>query len=457
MAKRSSPARKQTGRKAKAPTRKASRAGASTALALSRGEKAVSRGLPPWPVVDDAVVRAVTKVLKTQPLNAVTGGIQERFEKQFSKYHGRRYAVMTNGGTSALQLALAACGIRAGDEVITTPYSWGASTGCILLRNAIPVFADIDTETLCLDPSKIEERITGRTKAILVVHIYGMPADMPAIQKVARQHELAVIEDCSQAAGAKCRGKLVGAWSDAGAFSLQASKNLVAGEGGIVVLNSRDAYERALLAGVHPVRMKAEIRNHELQRYIDSLGPNFRPHPLAAAMASSQLGRLAGWVREKNRSFAHLFRRVGHILEPHGAEYIRQHKGTVHGYHMASLKVVHPELREIPRRLIARALAAEGMPVGGYVDTPIPLRTRFADLRFHGRGCPWTCRHAKRLPDYVAGRWPVVEEICREGEIILHGNHYVYDTKLMDQYAAAIEKLVANLGDLRTRAERADR
>lgn len=425
-----------------------------SALALFGGNKAVSRARPPWPLVDDKVVRAVTKALRTEPLNTVSGGVRAEFEKRFAKYHGRRYALMVNGGTAALHLALAGCGVQPGDEVITTPYSWGASTGCILHHNAVPVFADVDPETLCLDPTKIEERITERTKVILPVHIFGMPADMTPILKIARQHGLAVVEDCSQAAGAKYRGKLVGTFGDAGAFSLQASKNLVAVEGGILITHHRDVFERALLLGSHPIRMRVDVRDAERKRYIDSLGFNFRPHLLGAAMANAQLGQLAGWIRDKNRNFAHLFRRVAGILEPHGAEFIRQHKGTVHGYHMASLKVVHPELRGIPRRIIAQALAAEGMPVGGYVGTPIPLRASFRDLFFYGRGCPWTCRHAFRLPDYAPGSWPVAEQLCRDGEIILHGNHYVHDPKLMDQYAAAIEKLVKGLDKLRARAER---
>jgi len=439
-------------RRARTTTRRA--ASGTGGLALLRGPKAVTRKPPPWPLVDAKVVRAVTAVLKNEELCSLTGGSPGEFEKRFAKYHGRKYALMVNGGTAALQLALAGCGVEPGDEVITSPYSWGATTGCILHHNAIPVFVDIDPETLNLDPAKLERRITDRTKAILPVHIYGLPADMAAIMKVANKHGVMVVEDCSQAAGAKMRSKLVGSLGHVGAFSLQASKNLTGGEGGILVTNERAVYERALAHGTHPVRQHAELKDAELKRYIDSLGFNFRPHPLAAAMANAQLPLLAGWVREKNRNFERLFKRLEGIVEPHGAEFMRAHKSVVHGYHMVSFRIAHPELAAVPRAVIADALRAEGMNVGGYVGTPIPLRPRFRDLVFYGRGCPWTCRHTQRLPDYSAGNWPVAERVCGEGELLLYGNHYVYDPKLMDQYATAFEKLVAKLDALRGYAEK---
>ena len=425
-----------------------------TRLALFGGAKAVTGAPPPWPTIDEGAVKAVVQALKDERLGSVVGGTAGEFEKSFAKYHGRKYALMANGGTAALQLALAGCGIEPGDEVITTPYSWGASAGCILHQNAVPIFADIHPETLCLDPSRIEERITERTKAILPVHIYGMPADMAPIQKVARKHDLAVIEDCSQAAGAKYRSKLVGTWSTAGAFSLQASKNLVALEGGILITNDRRLYQRAMLFGCHPVRLNAELHDPALKPYIDSLGFNFRPHPLGAALAKAQLPLLSGWIAEKNRNFARLFARLNGTAEPHGAEFARQHKGILHGYHKVALKITHPELSELRRSVVREALQAEGVPVGGYVGVPIPLRPRFRDLFFYGRGCPWTCRHASRLPDYAAGSWPVAERLCREGELIIHRNHYAYSPTLMDQYATAFEKLLDDLPRLHAYAAR---
>ncbi|MFW6164023.1 MAG: DegT/DnrJ/EryC1/StrS family aminotransferase [Planctomycetota bacterium] len=423
-------------------------------LALKRGPKAVTGTPPPWPVIDETVVRAVSKALETEPLSALRDGTPGAFEKRFAKYHHRRYALMTNSGTAALQLALAGCGLEPGDEVITTPYTWGGTIGAILHHNAVPVFADIDPETLCLDPEAIRGRISKRTRAILPVHIFGMPADMATIVSIAREHGLKVVEDCSQAAGAQYRSKLVGRWGDVGAFSLQASKNLTAGEGGILITSDREIYDRALALGTHPVRIEDEVYHSQYKRYADGLNFNFRPHPLAAAIAGAQLSKLAGWVREKNRNFRRLFDRVEGIVEPHGAAFRREHKGLVHGYHRVSLKFVHPDLAGLPHSVLLKALRAEGMDVGGYVETPVPLRRRFRDLRFYGRGCPWTCRHALRLPDYSPGNWPVAEALCSDGEIILQGNHYEYDEALMDQYATAFEKLAKYADKLKTYAAR---
>ena len=440
-----------TGR-ARGSKRPKSKAGGK--LALFGGSKAVAGGVGPWPAVDAAAIRAVTEALRNESLSPLIEGLPKQFEQQFARYHGRKYALMVNSGTAALHLALVGCDIRPGDEVITTPYTWGATTGCILHHNAIPVFADIDPETLCLDPTKIEERITSRTRAILPAHIFGMPAYMAAIMKIARKHGLAVVEDASQAAGARYRGKLAGALGHVGAFSLQASKNLTAGEGGILITNEFATYERALLFGAHPVRMNAEVRKADLRAYIDSLGFTYRPHPLGAAIARAQLPHLAAWTRDKNRNFTRLFRKIKGIAEPHGADFFRRHPKCLHGYHMVSFKIVHPDLEQVPPPLVVEALRREGMSVGGYVGTPIPLRPRFRDLLFYGRGCPWTCRHTHRLPDYTPGSWPVAEALCRRGEIILFGNHYKPDPTLMGQYAIAFQKLADNAERLLERAEK---
>jgi len=423
-------------------------------LALLHGKKVVTRKPPRWPLIDSEVTRAVAAALKNESLSPLTGGLPAKLEKSFARFHKAKHAIMVNGGTAALHLALAACGVEPGDEVITSPYSWGATTGCILHQNAIPVFADIHPETLCLDPRRIEQWVGPRTRAIVVVHIYGMPADMGAIMQVARKHDLAVVEDCAQATGARLRGRLVGTFGHVGAFSLQASKNLTAGEGGIFLTNDPSIYQRALLFGTHPVRMHAELKDKNLLPYIDSLGFNFRPHPLGAAIALAQLKHLNTWVRNKTRNFNHLFRQTAGIAELHGAEFIRKNKGTVHGFHMVPVKIVHPELRQLPRSAIVEALRREGVPVGGYVGTPIPLRPRFRDLLFYGRGCPWTCRHSLRLPNYSPGNWPVAERLCEKGEVLIYGNHYRLDLKLMDQYAAAFHKLAENVEALRRYAAR---
>ena len=169
------------------------------AAALLGGSPAVSAEAPPWPLVDRETLAEITRVITEETLCPVGAeGTQGEFERSFAEMHGRKYGLAVNGGTAALMLALHGAGVQPGDEVIASPFTWGASVSCILQNLAIPIFADIDPNTFTLEPASIESRITPRTNAIVVVHIFGFPADMTRIMEVAERHGLAVIEDCAQ-------------------------------------------------------------------------------------------------------------------------------------------------------------------------------------------------------------------------------------------------------------------
>jgi len=167
--------------------------------ALLGGPKAVTTPLPVWPQVDSGVIEAVTRVMTTEPLCPVGNtGIQGEFETQFRELHGRRFALATNGGTAALMLSVHGSGALPGDEVIVSPFTWGASVACAMQCGAIPVFADIDRDTFSLDPEAVRRKITDRTKAIVLVHLFGTPADLDGLLAVAREHDIPLIEDCAQ-------------------------------------------------------------------------------------------------------------------------------------------------------------------------------------------------------------------------------------------------------------------
>src|SRR5690348_3277516 len=187
-------------------------------LAIRGGPKSVPDGtIKEWPPVEEIDRRMVLASLDQS--NHAYGPNCLEFEKEFAAWNGNRFAVTTNSGTAALHMGVAACGCGAGDEVIVTAYSWSSSATCILHANAIPVFVDIDFDTINMDVSKIEAAITPRTKAIVVVHLHGLAVDMETIGKIARKHKLKVVEDACQAHGAEFRGKKVGAMGDCGAFS----------------------------------------------------------------------------------------------------------------------------------------------------------------------------------------------------------------------------------------------
>jgi len=229
----------------------------------------------------------------------VLGEFVERFEKEFADYCGARHAVGVNSGTSALYVALRACAVGAGDEVITSPFTFAANVEAVLLAGAVPRFADVDPETLNLDPEQVKNAFTEKSRAVIPVHLYGHSADLAPINSLARERGVAVIEDAAQANGARYKDKPVGGISDVGCFSFYPPKNLGAfGEGGMVVTNDEEIARKSKL-----------IRHHgESSRYEHSiLGFNFRMEGLQGAILSVKLKHLDRWV-EKRRELAAAYR-----------------------------------------------------------------------------------------------------------------------------------------------------
>src|SRR6185437_11694218 len=202
-------------------------------LALFGGPRTVAaNGVAAWPNVTEQDKAAVMRVLERGVLWVAAAPEVAALEREWAAYTGSRYCLATNSGTAALHMAVAAAGVEPGDEVITTPLSWTSTATCILHHNAIPIFADIAPLTFNIDPQRIAERISPRTRAILPVHLYGLAADMDPILALAERHRLKVIEDCCQAHAARYRGRTVGALGHLGASSFNGNKNLPGGEGG---------------------------------------------------------------------------------------------------------------------------------------------------------------------------------------------------------------------------------
>jgi dTDP-4-amino-4,6-dideoxygalactose transaminase len=405
--------------------------------ALLGGPKAITRTFPPWPCIDDAVIREVTRVLTSEPLCPVGNtGIQGEFERRFAAFHGRRFALATNGGTAALMLAVHGAGVAPGDEVIVSPFTWGASISCVMQCGAIPVFADIDPATFALDPESLRTRVTARTRAIVIVHLFGHPAEMESLMGVAREHDLAVIEDCAQAAGGRYRGKRLGALGDFGAFSLQASKNLTGGEGGILICDDRRGYERGMSLGTHPVRLEAELELEEFRQKIDSLGYNFRMHTASAAIANTQLDQLDGWTEQRNRNARRLYDAVRELPFLQFPEPPAPESGSRHAfYHVPFLYL--PGVLPLDRDLFCAALRAEGVAAEPYVRVPFHLRPRLQNRDWLGRGFPWCL--VDDPPEYARGDCPVAEGVC-EQEWQIKNSLHEDAPELVDQIATAIRK-----------------
>lgn len=230
------------------------------------------------PIIGEEEIENVVEVLKSGMI--AQGPKVIEFEEKFANWIGAKYGIATNSGTSALHVALLACGIGEGDEVITTPFTFIASGNAIVYTGATPVFADIDLDTYTIDPDKIEDLITDKTKAILPVQLYGQAADMDKIREIAEKHDLKIIEDAAQAHGAEYNGEKVGTLGDMACFSFYPTKNMTTSEGGMITTDDEELAKKAQMFRAHG----ASERYHH-----DEIGYNFRMTDIAAAIGLAQL------------------------------------------------------------------------------------------------------------------------------------------------------------------------
>ncbi|MBD3406833.1 MAG: aminotransferase class V-fold PLP-dependent enzyme [Candidatus Lokiarchaeota archaeon] len=245
------------------------------------------------PIVESEEIQAVKEVLKSGML--AEGKVSREFEKKYSEYIGVKYSTVTSNGTTALHTALEAMNIQPGDEVITSPFTFIASANTIAMIGAIPIFVDIDPFTYNIDPELIEAAITPKTKAIMPVHIFGMPADMKQIMEIAEKHDLLVLEDACQAHGAEIGGRKVGSFGDAAAFSFYATKNMMTGEGGMITTNNEELYDNATMVKNHGRGKKGGYSHFQI-------GYNFRMLDIVSALGIVQLERLPDVIRAQRKN-----------------------------------------------------------------------------------------------------------------------------------------------------------
>jgi len=257
------------------------------------------------PIIDRQDIRAVVKVMKSGGL--AQGPQVAAFEKEFSRFVQDRDCVAVNSGTSALHVALLSLGIGEGDEVIVPSFTFAATANSVALTGAKPVFVDIDPRTYNIDPALIEAAITKRTKAIQVVHLYGLPADMLTISAIAKKHKLLIIEDAAQAHLAEINGQPVGTFGDAAVFSFYPTKNMTSGEGGMIVLSSSDQ-----------ARVCRLLRNQGMeQRYQNEVvGFNLRMTDIHAAIGRSQLKKVQAWTRARQDNAIYLNQKITEVITP---------------------------------------------------------------------------------------------------------------------------------------------
>lgn len=419
-------------------------------LAINGGSPAVQPGtVASWPIISDIDRQAVSRALDLAtpwrwPIEPVA-----ELEEAWTRFTGTRYALAANSGTAALHMCVAACDIEPGDEVLVPADTFMASASCVLQANAIPIFVDVDPATYNIDPAKVEERITSRTKAVIAVDLNGLPADYDALRKVTERHGLALIEDGAQSHGATYKDRQVGALGDVAGCSLNGSKPLSAlGEGGLFSTNDerrRDYAARVLMFG------EDEGRGRGSRDYNSRImGWNYRMGLLEAAFASAQLTRLSDWSALRSANGNHLTKVLADlpgIRTPSVPEY------ATHVYFFYPL-MVEPEALDAPnvsvedfRVALRRAMAAEGVIMQEWQPRPVPAQIFFQEQRGYGRGCPWTCGYARPGIGYHPEEYPVAADICRRRLVL--GQTFSSlappnDIALMDSYGAAFHKVLVD-------------
>lgn len=319
----------------------------------------------PW--LGDEEKNAVNQVLSSGMI--ACGAVTSQFEQAFASYIGTNYAIATTSGTTALEVALRALNIGVGDTVLTTPFSFIASTNAIVYVGATPIFADIDETTFNISPDSIEKALAQHpeTKALLIVHLFGQPCDMDAIQKIAKDRGLLLIEDCAQSHGASWGGQKVGSFGDAAAFSFYPTKNMTTTEGGMVLTNDATTDHNARMLINHGM----QVRYHH-----DEIGYNYRMTNLSASIGLCQLKKLDFFNEKRRANAAYYNANMNHPLVQTPANYEK----ATHVYHQYTVKV-----KEDLRDAFLAHLEKCGVGYGVFYPLSIPEQKCYIPLRLN---CP---------------------------------------------------------------------
>jgi len=375
-------------------------------LALEGGRPVRLRKFPEYhAVVDRREIQAVIKVMKSGVWRR--GPVVAQYERDLERHFGVKHALAVSDGTAALHVAMAALDLGPGDEIITTPYTFVASATAALYQNAVPVFADIDSNSYNLDPHEVEKAITDRTKGIVVVHLAGHPAEMDAFGEIARRHSLWIVEDAAQASGALYKGKLAGTIGNVGTFSTVDGKIMSTGEGGFCLTNDDELAQR--MGSIHNFfRQQATSNTHEFY----GIGYNYRMTEFQAAIGREQLKRLDRMVETRRRNAAYLTK---HLQEIEGVKPPSESPSIHHAFYYYPLRIDTRSLG-ITKEQFERALTAEGIPISPSRSTPLlPTTELFAkNLGYGGTNCPFSCPHRRNMIDYTAKKFPVAEAVHRE-------------------------------------------
>ena len=419
---------------------------ASTRLAIHGGEPSVPKGtIRKWPPVDETDRQMVLASL--DGANHAFGPNCEAFQREFAEWNGNAHAIYTNSGTAALHMGVAACGVGAGDHVLVTAYSWSSSATCVIHHNAVPIFVDIDFDTINMDVDAIEAAITPRTRAIIVVHLHGLAVNMEKVMAVARKHGLKVIEDACQAHGALFDGQRVGTFGDCAAFSFNQNKCLCAGEGGMFVSNDEEIARRAAQVWSFG-ETRAPMEERDYHAY--ALGWMYRGNDLSAAFGRAQLKKMDRYYATLRENGAILNRDLqgvrGLILPTEPARH-------AHNWYNYCCRIDFDAIgwtgdKAKMRNAVVKALNAEGVPVIVWQQFILPAMTVFQAKNAYGGGFPWSIPGADDGVDYSPDRYPVAQRHCESYFALVMALRAPNGPDVAARVAAGIRKVFENIGTI---------
>jgi len=403
-------------------------------LAISGSEKAITRPLGKrWPIWDEREEKALLDALHSRRWwGGGEGSYVRKFEDAFAEYQDAKYAVTTNSGTQALICALNAAGVEPCDEVLVPSLSFFASATSVLFANAIPVFVDVDPASYNPSAESMEAAITDRTRAAVIVHNGGYPADMDAIMEVSEKHNLPIIEDCAHAHGSEWKGTRVGAIGHLGAFSLMAGKTLAGGEGGIILTNHAELREKLCAY----MDMGRWIERDDKSARLGVLS-NFRMAEWPAAIMLAQLTRLDEQIETRERNFTYLAEGLKEIdgIEP----FARDPRVTRWSIYYWNFRYKQEEFDGIPRGKFLQAVNAEGAPIGvGGHGRPIYQNPLFQSMT---AGHTWPVKCPSREIDYTKVHCPEAERIYQTEALSIGHSHFLGNREDMDLILEAIRKV----------------
>ncbi len=425
----------------------------SSPLAINGGKPVVPAPEPSlfhWPIVTQEDEQAVLDVLRAGSMSG--NGISKQFEAEFAAWQGTKYALTYCNGTAALLGAFFACGVGAGDEVICPSMTYWASCTGVLHLGATVNFADIDKDSLCIDPKDIEHRIGPKTRAIVVVHYAGHPADMDAIMAIARKHKIKVIEDVSHAHGALYKGKKVGSLGDVAAMSMMAGKSFAIGEGGMLATDNPEIYERAIAYGFYErtggasmyTKGEAAISNIDLAKFkgLPLGGFKHRINQTCSAMGRVQLKHYDRRITEIQSAM----NRFWDLLE--GVPGIQAHRpakgsgSTMGGWYAARGLYNADELGGLPIAKFCQAVSAEGFGTYPGANFPLHLHPVFHEMDLFHQGKPTAIAFGQRDVRQGTGTLPVASKIAERAFTVPWFKHDRPEQIL--PYAAAFKKVALN-------------